>query len=151
MSPDLHFRKKEGVSCKARRRGVCDNKSVNKKSKGVHMKKLLAVLAVLAVIGAGLYMVYQKSYGGDVYYVKITQDGTPRKSQDSEGRTYIDYDYELPAVNKRLDKKKIKFTADHNLRKEAFLALTVNKTKGVTSYQEVKQSEIKATILKEIN
>ncbi|MFZ2477237.1 MAG: hypothetical protein WAW58_08965 [Lactococcus raffinolactis] len=47
------------------------------------MKKLLSVLAVLAVIGAGLYMVYQKSYGGDTYYVKITQDGRTTEDTDS--------------------------------------------------------------------
>ena len=115
------------------------------------MKKLLGVLAVLALIGGGAYLVYQKSYGGEAYYVKITQDGVTTQDSDSEGRTYTTYNYKLPAVNKRLDKKKIKFTADHNLKKEAYLALTVNKTKGVTSYQEVKKSEIKATILKEIN
>ena len=49
------------------------------------MKKLLSVLAVLAVIGVGLYMVYQKSYGGDTYYVKITQDGRTTADTDSSG------------------------------------------------------------------
>ncbi|GAX47501.1 YxeA family protein [Pseudolactococcus reticulitermitis] len=115
------------------------------------MKKLAAVLAILAIIAGGVYMVYQKSYGGDAYYVKITQDGTPRQTKDDSGRTYTDYDYALPAVNKRGDKKTPKFTADHNLRKGAYLELTVNKTKGVTSYKEVEESEIKANILKEIN
>ena len=114
------------------------------------MKKLLSVLAVLAVIGAGLYMVYQKSYGGDTYYVKITQDGRTTADTDSSGHIYTTYNYELPAVNKKLDKKTVKFTADHNLRKDAYLALTVHKTKGVTSYKEVKKSEIKANIFKEI-
>ncbi|GAB2021583.1 YxeA family protein [Pseudolactococcus yaeyamensis] len=115
------------------------------------MKKLLSVVAVLVVLAGGLYMVYQKNYGGDIYYVKITQDGMPRQSRDDSGRIYTDYNYELPAVNKRNVKKATKFTADHNLRKGAYLELTVNKTKGVTGYKEVKKSEIKASILKEIN
>ena len=115
------------------------------------MKKLLAVFAVLALIGSGLYMVYKKSYGGDAYYVKITQDGVTTQDSDSSGRVYTTYNYELPAVNKHNVKKATKFTADHNLRKGAYLALTVNKTKGVTGYKEVKKSEIRASILKEIN
>ncbi len=64
------------------------------------MKKLLAVFAVLALIGGGLYMVYKKSYGGDTYYVKITQDGVTTQDSDSSGRVYTTYNYELPAVNK---------------------------------------------------
>ena len=115
------------------------------------MKKLLAVLAVLALIGGELYMVYKKSYGGDAYYVKITQDGVTTQDSDSSGRVYTTYNYELPAVNKRNVKKATKFTGDHNLRKGAYLELTVNKTKGVTGYKEVEKSKIKASILKEIN
>lgn len=115
------------------------------------MKKLIAILAVLVLAGGGIYFVYQKSYGGDHYYVKITKDGTATKETDDSGATYTNYTYNLPAVNKKLDKKNIEFNADHNLRKQAYLELTVNKNKGVTSFKEVKKSEIKSEIIKELN
>lgn len=48
-------------------------------------------------------------------------------------------------------KKRVTFMADHNLRKEAYLKLTVNSVKGVTSWEEVKKSEVPKEALKKLN
>ncbi len=37
------------------------------------------------------------------------------------------------------ESKDISFTAGHNLRKEAYLKVTDNKTKGVTNWEEVQK------------
>lgn len=38
--------------------------------------------------------------------------------------------------------KVIKYTADHNLRHDAYLKLTYNNVKGVTNWQEVKSKDL---------
>jgi uncharacterized protein (TIGR01655 family) len=115
------------------------------------MKKLIPVLAILALVAGGLYFVYQKSYGGEQYYVVIKDDGLAKQQKDDSGKPFTDYHYALTAVSNKLNHKNVTFTADHNLRKGAYLALTVNKDKGVTSFKEVEKSEIKAEIIKELN
>ncbi|GFH41966.1 hypothetical protein Hs30E_05170 [Lactococcus hodotermopsidis] len=57
----------------------------------------------------------------------------------------------MSAVNQKSKRKTLTFTANYNFRKGAYLALTVNKTKGVMSYKKVKKSEINAEIIKELN
>lgn len=115
------------------------------------MKKLLGVCAVLALLIGGGSIAYQMYYSGDAYYVKITTDGEAKVETDTRGEKHTIYHYSLPAVNKKLKNKTIAFTADHNLKRDAYLELTFNDKKGVTTWQEVKAADIKATILEEIN
>ena len=43
----------------------------------------------------------------------------------------MSYEYNLPSYDKNGEAKDVSFTATHNLRKEAYLKVTDNKTKGV--------------------
>lgn len=114
------------------------------------MKKILGVCAFLALVIGGACIAYQKYYGGETYYVKMTTDGQAKTESDDKGNQYTRYWYDLTSVNAKLKKKRVVFSADHQLKRDAYLALTVNDQKGVTTYKEVKTSEIKPNILKEI-
>lgn len=73
------------------------------------------------------------------YYVQITTDGEKIEGKNSAGNTVISYRYKLTAYDKNGQKKEIAFNAYKNrsLRKNAYLKITWNKEKGVTSYEEV--------------
>lgn len=107
------------------------------------MKKFLAVVLVaVLLIGGGGFAWYKMAYGGNHYYVKITDDGQKLEEKSDSGEKFIRYDYFLKASNKEGEVKNIEFKADHNLRKTAYLDVTLNSHKGVTSWEEVKESEL---------
>lgn len=56
----------------------------------------------------------------------------------------MQYNYNLPGYNKEGEKKDLEFAAfkDRPLKMNAYLKVTWNKNKGVTSYEEVKGSEV---------
>lgn len=109
------------------------------------MKKFLIGLVSLIVIGfVGLQIADKVMSSGDAYYVQITTDGEKINGKDDSGNTYVDYKYVLPGYDKEGHEKKLDFNAskDRPLRREAFLKVTWNKNKGVTSYEEVQQKQL---------
>lgn len=109
------------------------------------MKKFLIGLVTLIVIGtAGLKIADSIILGGDSYYVQVTTDGTRHDGKDDQGRTYINYHYQLPGYDQNGEEKDMDFSTvkERPLRKEAFLKLTWNKNKGVTAFEEVQEKEI---------
>lgn len=47
--------------------------------------------------------------------------------------------------------KDVSFTATHNLRKEAYLKVTDNKTKGVTNWEEVQKNDLPSKAKDKLN
>lgn len=116
------------------------------------MKKvLLGLVALLVILGGSGYAWYKISYGGTNYYLQVTQDGKKFESKDDSGKVYYDYKYTQDAFDKDGNGKKITFNADHNLKHEAYLKLTYNKTKGVTNWEEISKSEVPGKALTELN
>ena len=71
--------------------------------------------------------------------------------ESGSGKKFKEYDYDIKSYQKDGKEKRVTFMADHNLRKEAYLKLTVNSVKGVTSWEEVKKSEVPKEALKKLN
>lgn len=109
------------------------------------MKKfLIGLVSVIVIAFVGLQIADKVVKAGDEYYVQITTDGQRVDGKDDSDNTYVDYKYSLPGYDKDGNKKELDFNAakDRPLRREAFLKVTWNKKKGVTSYEEVQQKQI---------
>lgn len=93
---------------------------------------------------AGLKIADIVVMGGDSYYVQVTTDGIKQSERDDQGHTYTRYQYQLPGYDQNGEKKDLDFSTvkERPLRKEAFLKLTWNKNKGVTSFEEVQEKEV---------
>ncbi|MBO0453936.1 MULTISPECIES: YxeA family protein [Enterococcus] len=109
------------------------------------MKKfLIGFISLIVIALVGLQIADKVVKGGDDYYVQVTTDGERIDGKDSSGNPYVDYKYSLPGYDKDGTKKQLEFNAakDRPLRREAFLKVTWNKKKGVTSYEEVQQKQL---------
>ncbi|GAA2916461.1 YxeA family protein [Enterococcus pseudoavium] len=109
------------------------------------MKKfLIGLVSLIAIAFVGLQIVDKVVKGGDTYYLQITTDGERVDGKDSTGNPYVDYKYSLPGYDDEGHQKQLDFNAakDRPLRKEAFLKVTWNKKKGVTSYEEVQPKQV---------
>lgn len=109
------------------------------------MKKiLLSLLSFLVIAFAGLKLAEQLMYSGETYYVQVTTEGQKVESKDDSGEPFVDYEYSLRGYDENGQQKLLRFSAakDRPLRREAFLKVTWNKKKGVTSYEEVQQKEL---------
>lgn len=107
------------------------------------MKKVLIGLVGFIIVICGLgYGWYQMSYGGTQYYVQIRQDGEKKIEKSDTGEKFDFYYYHQNAYDKNGKSKMVLFSADHNLKHDAYLKLTYNAKKGVTSWEEVKESQL---------
>lgn len=107
------------------------------------MKKvLIGIIVLIVVIIGGVFVWYKMSYGGTSYYTQITLDGKKVQKTFDNGTKFDEWEYSQSAYDANGNEKKIDFSADHNLRKEAYLKLTYNDKKGVTSWEEVQQKDI---------
>ena len=120
---------------------------------GEEMKKLLVgigisiaalVLGSVIFIFGGLKIADRMIMGGDSYYVKITTDGEKEEIKDNRNEITIQYKYTLPGYDEKGSEKILTFNGQkpRPLRKGAYLEITWNEKKGVTSYEEVKQNDI---------
>lgn len=102
---------------------------------------IAAIIAACAILGPlVLQTVNFNRLGGDAYYTKIEGAGTKINEDLPDG--YVRYEYELPAYNNNGEAATLPFTADKQLREDAYLKLYVKEGKGVTSYQEVSFNDI---------
>ena len=109
------------------------------------MKKLLIGLGTFIIIVFGGYRLADHLImGGESYYVQITTDGEKQVDQSSDGQKVTSYRYELPGYTEEGNEKIMDFNGfqERPLRKDAFLKVTWNKNKGVTSYEEVQAKDI---------
>ena len=115
-----------------------------KKEQSVMKKFLIGLISLIVLAYVGLQIADKVVKSGDDYYVQITTDGQRLNEKDDSGNDFVDYKYELPGYDKEGKKKDLDFNAnkDRPLRREAFLKVTWNKNKGVTSYEEVQQKEL---------
>ncbi|MEG0474058.1 MAG: YxeA family protein, partial [Solibacillus sp.] len=100
---------------------------------------------VIAILVGGLFFMQNVNLnriGTDEYYTIISGEGNKIEDKMNDGTLYVKYEYELPAFDKEGNQKTLTFTANKQLRKNAYLLLFVKDEKGVTSYQEVTAEEI---------
>ena len=127
------------------------------------MGKLLKVLLVsilCAILFGGLLLgseINPKEIGASKYYVQINKDGNKEYDGKYNGEDVYTYRYNnIKAYNSKGEKIEVKFFADKNLRKEAFLLVKVkdikdNKENDILSYEEVKQSELPKKVKESFN
>lgn len=122
------------------------------------MKKAGAwVIGTLALIGlmVGGFL-YQKAYGGDDYYTQVpAKYGYIAESKDDSGKVekgIHGYKYVFEGYNKDGKKTVQKSTEWRNrpLKNKAYLKLTVNKVKGITSWEQVSKTDVPKKALNKI-
>jgi uncharacterized protein (TIGR01655 family) len=109
------------------------------------MKKLLITLTIAVILTGGLIILQKVNFnqlGADEYYVQIQGEGKVIEDKIDNGEKIISYEYKLPAFDKNGRQKTLTFTAQKQLRENAYLRLFIKDNKGVTSYQEVKKDEL---------
>lgn len=110
------------------------------------MKQNIITCVWIAAVFLGLLLFVQNvnfnRLGADVYYTQIQGQGKEMKDCIGMGETWVRYEYELLAFDKKGERTTLGFTADKQLREKAYLRLYVKVGKGVTSYQEVTQEEL---------
>ncbi|BBH22631.1 membrane protein [Paenibacillus baekrokdamisoli] len=108
------------------------------------MKKVTIAVSVIIAIMIGFLVFIQNvninRIGAESYYAQIN-DGKKMEEKSDSGQKMVYYEYTLQGFDKKGQGKMLTFTASKELRKEAFLCLYV-KSKGVSSYQEVKADEL---------
>ncbi|MEK3780412.1 YxeA family protein [Paenibacillus sp. FSL R5-0810] len=109
------------------------------------MKKGFIATAVVLIVLVGFVVFIQNvnlnRIGAQQYYVQITQDGKEMEDKSDSGQKYVSYEYTLQGFDSKGKEKSLTFTAGKELRKDAYLRIYV-KGDGVSSYQEVKASEL---------
>lgn len=117
------------------------------------MKKILIGLLVFIVVAlAGVKIADYVVMGGEEYYVQITTDGAKTVSKADSGQETVNYRYILPGYTKEGKEKELDFNGQltRPLRKGAYLKITWNKKKGVTSYEEVEKKDVPKTALEKL-
>ncbi|MEC0174183.1 YxeA family protein [Paenibacillus favisporus] len=109
------------------------------------MKKGLIAIAVILIVLVGFVVFIQNAnlnrLGAQQYYVQINQDGKRFEDKSDNGEKYVYYEYTLDGYNPSGKEKALTFTAQKELRKDAYLRVYV-KGDEVSSYQEVKADEL---------
>jgi uncharacterized protein (TIGR01655 family) len=116
-----------------------------KRKKEKTMKKFLWALGIILILIFGAYKITEMTVmGGDDYYVKITTDGKKVVEKDDKNREFVSYAYSLPGYKEDGTEKDMEFKGmnPRPLKKDAYLKVTWNKSKGVTGYEEVQEADI---------
>lgn len=107
------------------------------------MKRYIAFFSILVVFTSLLVGCDINRMGKDKYYVQIKIDGKEGVSKSMDGEVMgKEYEYTLSGFDKEGKEKDLEFTAQKNLRKEAFLRVYYSDKKGVTAWEEVKKDEL---------
>lgn len=111
------------------------------------MKKIFILLgAVVALMIAALVVLATVDFnrlGKDNAYVQIVADGKV-ETYTVNGAVYKSYWYEQPAYTADGEEMNVTFSAQKNLRHDAYLMLYLKDGNQVTSYDEVKFEDIPA-------
>lgn len=100
----------------------------------------LNIFAVFIILLTGCSSIHR--IGTEEYYVQINMNGNEVIHEVDGGEKFKRFEYELEGFNEDGEEKKLKFDAEGNLRKEAFLRVHYSKEKGVKAWEEVKKEEI---------
>lgn len=112
----------------------------------IEMKKFLIVVGILFVLGVvGVFALTNIDFNrmnANNYYLQITEDGVPHEDKLDDGSVMTYYSYKLDAINADGETILLEFTAQKNLRKDAYLKMYVKNGNEVSSYDEVKFENI---------
>lgn len=119
------------------------------------MKKMMIALVILLVVVVGglatLRFVNFNHLGAEQYYVKITTDGAIEKETLDNGKVYETYWYKAyKAYNEEGKEISVDFSAQKNLRHDAYLRVYYKESKGITSYEEVQENEVPKKALEQL-
>lgn len=110
------------------------------------MKKVfLGIGALFLLFVAGLVALMTVDFNRlnkEAYYVHINTDGDVEEYKLDNGEIMKMYWYELPAYDENGKEQTLKFSAQKNLRNDAYMKLYVKNETEVTSYDEVKFHEL---------
>ncbi|WP_411739493.1 YxeA family protein [Peribacillus sp. S4] len=110
------------------------------------MKKFFMVVGILFILGAtGVFALTKIDFNRmntDNYYLQITEDGVQHETKLDDGTVMTSYSYKLDAKNADGKTIPLEFTAQKNLRKDAYLKMYVKNGDEVSSYDEVKIEDI---------
>ncbi|MDT2756655.1 YxeA family protein [Enterococcus asini] len=118
------------------------------------MKKfILTILGIAVVLVGGLWVAQEWIMGGHQYYVQITTEGQRQDEKDDVGNAVITYHYELPGYDEDGKSKTMDFNSfeARPLKEQAYLKVTWNKNKGVTSWEEVTKNEVPKKAMSKLN
>ncbi|MDR0268800.1 YxeA family protein [Paenibacillus sp.] len=110
------------------------------------MKKgLLIGAGIILVVLIGFIVFIQNvninRLGADSYYVQIQDSGKEIEGKSDSGEIFTYYEYTMKGFNEDGKEKTFTFTAQKDLRKQAYLQVYLKDDK-VTSYQEVQANEL---------
>ncbi|MCK1985889.1 MULTISPECIES: YxeA family protein [Peribacillus] len=110
------------------------------------MKKFIMVVGILFILGAaGIFALTKIDFNrmnAANYYLQITEDGVQHETKLDDGTVMTYYSYMLDAKNEAGETIPLEFTAQKNLRKDAYLKMYVKNGDEVSSYDEVKFEDI---------
>lgn len=99
------------------------------------------ILAVLIGFIIFIQNVNINRLGADSYYVQIQDSGKKMEDKSDNGKIFTYYEYTMKGFNEEGKEKTFTFTAQKDLRKQAYLQVYLKEDK-VKSYQEVQASEL---------
>lgn len=105
------------------------------------MKKIFIILgSLVAIMTVALVVLATADFnrlGKENAYVQIVEDGKDETFTASDGAVYKTYWYEQPAYTAEGEELTVEFSAQKNLRHDAYLMLYMKDGSEVTSYDEV--------------
>ncbi|MFR1820294.1 MAG: YxeA family protein [Lactococcus petauri] len=106
------------------------------------MKKLLLIVILGILISTGGVVWYIANYSNKSYYVQIHNNGEIERDDIKRNSLLGFYKYNVEGFDAEGVEQRLVFTADHNLRIEAYLKVKRNAKRGVISWEEVKRESI---------
>jgi len=99
------------------------------------------ILAVLIGFIVFIQNVNINRLGADSYFVQIQDSGKKMEDKSDNGKIFTYYEYTMKGFNEDGKEKTFTFTAQKDLRKQAYLRVYLKGDK-VSSYQEVQANEL---------
>ncbi|PGA87963.1 YxeA family protein [Bacillus toyonensis] len=111
----------------------------------------ILILCTTILIGCSVIDKMSNRKFKNQYYVQIISDGQKENVKSQSGETDKAYRYKLNGFDKEGQEKIMDFTADKNLRKEAFLRVYYSDERGVTSWEEIELKDIPEKAKQKLN
>jgi len=109
------------------------------------MKRLLMISMMILVVGLLSACTSSiQTIGADTYYVLIQDEGDSYEEQGN-----VRYEYKLEGYDENGDSLLLSFTANHSLKKNAYLKIFYKKDEVVT-YEEVEKTDIPEKALEQL-
>lgn len=110
------------------------------------MKKTKAIIGgvlIVFIVAIVILMTMDfNRFGKENVYVQLTAEPKVEEETLDTGEVMKRYWYEIPAYNEDGEEIEVEFSASKPLREDAYLMLYLDDRNEVTSYDEVKESEI---------